>query len=453
LVVALALVVTAACSDDAASTTQAGSVPSVSEATSPPTEAPATTPTTPAPPTSPATTTSATTTTLAPAPVTLDPYLPSALGRTEIPWGEVGAGWYVVLYDAEKSDFADSSELRHGPAVLYLVDAAGTRYEIAAWTGDDRPWLLADARGTAALVGRNGPGGSDMVYERVDLTTGASTPVHTVGFPESSYSSGRAVSLTQPTGANVVVYRSDGTDEWLERRSPDGALLATVYTQPYTDAANSLRWMYGYDGTSLLVTHVGGIAAVSNDGTLLQELWVPADHRCDPVRWWDSDTFLATCYGRGPGSAPLDEFGNPHTFYGRLWLLEADGSAGVAMTEYPAAAPPVVDFGYHDAWPGGPETFIQWRGDCGAAAVAVLQPSGTGTFLSVSVPPSIVPDGIGMVDIVSGQMAVEGWQGCAHDVGVLFATNLNGVFRHDMVPVVGDARGVVGTVGLASVYP
>ena len=123
------------------------------------------------------------------------------------------------------------------------------------------------------------------------------------------------------------------------------------------------------------------------------------------------------------------------------------------MTEYPATAPMVVDFGYSDAWPGGPETFVQWGGDCGAGAVAVLQPDGTGSFLTVSVPASIVPDGVGMVDIVGGQMAIEGWQGCAHDVGALFATDLNGAFQYDLVPVVGDARGVLGVVGLASVYP
>lgn len=66
------------------------------------------------------------------------------------------------------------------------------------------------------------------------------------------------------------------------------------------------------------------------------ELWSPQDNYCEPVRWWDPDTVLASCFGQGPGFAPLDDQGQLHTYHGRLWLLEVDGSAGAPLTEYPA---------------------------------------------------------------------------------------------------------------------
>jgi TolB protein len=336
--------------------------------------------------------------------------------------------------------------------VLYLVDSGGDRYEIAAWPAHDRPWLLVDATETSALVAGNGATIDDTEWQVVDLMTGATTPVHRVGFPENTYGSERVVSLTRPTGTNVVVYKSDGTNEWLERRSSEGRLLDTVYQQPYTDRHSSLRWLYTHDGTSLLVTHHGGIAEVSNTGTVLAEIWVPADTRCDPVRWWDADTFLAACYGQGPSSAPIDDNGNPHTYYGRLWLLETDGSDGKALTEYPDDPIYFGDFGHQDAWPSGATTLIQWSGDCGASQIETLQSDGTGVRVTIS-PPGSGVEGGAMVDVIGGHMTVYGWQDCAASVGTLFATDLGGGYLHDLVPIVGDAAAVIGVQGLTTVYP
>ncbi len=383
----------------------------------------------------------------------VDSNVPPSMSREEIPWPEVGDGWYVALYDSSQVDPDGGGEIVEGPVVLFLVDSDGNRYEVSSWPAGDGPWWLTDAVGTTALVEGSGATLDDFEWQVVDLMTGAATPVHTVSFPESAYSFGPSVALTRPSGANIVVYRSDGTDEWLERRSVDGTVLDVVYQQPYVDGVESLRWMYGYDGTSLLVTHHGGIVEVSNTGEVLGENWVPPDHRCEPVRWWDADTFLAVCYGQGPGSAPIDTDGNPHTYYGRLWLLETDGSAGTAMTEYPTEPPIVVDFGYHDAWPAGSETLIQWSGDCGSSQVATLQPDGTGVFIEIDVPESIVADGVGMVDVMDDEVTVYGWEGCGGWVGALFVTDLEGEHLRDLVPIVGDSLGVIGARGLATVYP
>lgn len=397
---------------------------------------------------------SSSTTTTLPS-VTVDAHLPSALSRSEVPWDEVGFGWSVVLFDSSKAAPTGPGDVREGPVVLYLVSPTGERYEMAVWPPERRPWSLVDATSSAALVVGTGATIDDTAWWHVDFASGAVAEIHGAGFPENTFGSGRSASLTRPSGANGVVYRSDGVVEWLERRAPDGTLLATVYEQPYTDWATSLAWIYHYDGTSLLVGHSGGIALVSNTASVLGELWVPMDHHCEPVRWWDADTFLARCYGQGPGSAPLDEFGNPHTFYGRLWLLETDGSEGSPLTEYPPDPPIVVDFGYSDAWPAGTATLLQWTGDCGAAQIAELQSDGLGAFLPISVPPSIVADGVRMVDVnvVAGLITVYGWQGCAGDVGALFVTDLEGIFVQELVPVIGDARSVIGVMGLTEVYP
>jgi TolB protein len=383
--------------------------------------------------------------------VTVDPNLPSALSRGQVPWGDVGAGWYVVLYDSSKANPTSEADVREGPLVLYLVDSAGERYEAAAWEPGQYPTLI-DATATSALVARTGANLDETVYDVVDLTTGSSSNAYAVGFPESSFvNTWPSLSLTRPGGENVVVHRSDGTTEWLERRTPDGTVLSVVYEQTYVEGESSIAWLYGADGTSLVVTGTGGILEVSNDGSILGSVWSPPDTRCEPVRWWDADTFLATCYGQGPGSAPLDDTGEPHIYYGRLWLLDTGGSPGAPLTEYPAEPPIVVDFGYHDAWPTDEGIFLQWRGDCGSAAVANLNAEGTGDFLQVEEPERRLVHGVEMIDIRDGQMTIYGWDDCAATVGGLFTVDLEGRYVNTLVPVIGDSRGVIGVRGLATV--
>lgn len=384
--------------------------------------------------------------------VTVDPYLPSALSRGQVPWADVGPGWYVVLYDSSKANPTDESDIREGPVVLYLVNSAGERYEVAAWEPGQYPTLI-DATEASALIALYELDRDQTVYEVVDLTTGASSVTYTVGLPELSLDIWPHAFLTRPSGANVVVHRSDGTTEWLERRAPDGTVLSVIFEQSYAGGGRTMTWLYAPDGTSLVVSGSGGISEMSNEGSVLGELWSPPDTRCEPVRWWDVDTFLATCYGQGPGSAPLDDYGEPHTYYGRLWLLETDGSPGAPLTEYPAEPPSVVDFGYHDAWPTGDETFIQWRGDCGAGAVATLNAAGIGDFMDIEEPEARLAQGVEMIDIVGGQMTIYGWEDCAAWVGALFMVDLEGRYVNTLVPVIGDSRGVAGVRGLATIYP
>jgi hypothetical protein len=385
--------------------------------------------------------------------VTVGPNLPSALSRGQVPWDEVGAGWYVVLYDSSKANPTSEADVREGPSVLYLVNGAGERYEVAVWQpGEFR--ILVDATATSALVAGSGANLDETVYEVVNLTTGSSSVAFTVGFSESSLvDTWPPLSLTRPSGANVVIHRSDGTTEWLERRTQEGTVLSVVYEQAHVEGDGSMAWLYGSDGTSLVVAATSGIFEMSNTGSILGTLWAPPDTRCEPVRWWDTDTLLAVCYGQGPGSAPLDDSGQPHTYYGRLWLLETDGSTGTPLTEYPAEPPIVVDFGYHDAWPTDDEIYIEWSGDCGSSAVAILTAEGTGDLLDIEEPETRLAHGVEMIDINDGQVTIYGWDDCAATVGGLFTTDLEGRYLNTLVPVLGDSRGVIGVRGLATVYP
>ncbi len=374
------------------------------------------------------TTTEVTTTT---DPVTVDPGLPSAESRSLIPWSDVGTGWHVALYDA-----SDVDPITDGPVVLYLVSPDGTRYEAASWAPDDRPWELHDVRpdGTAAIVVGMDPVSHDTVWELVNLTSGSKQVVHTAGFPENTYSRGPEVKFTRPTGTNLVVYRSDGTDEWIERHSTSGTTLATVYTQDRIDG-ESLLSLYGQSGVTILVKHHGGIAYIQNDGTLINEVWIPMDHDCDPVKWWDSDTFLAACRG-GPASAP-------HEWYHQLWLLETDGTAGSALTSIPTGSVDVVDFGYVSAYQAGSDTLLQWAGDCSAGAAFVLQPDGSGVLLSM---PWFSGEGYRITDVVSGQMGVYSWAACGEEDGALAAASPGGAFLHQLVPLIADTRGVIAVL-------
>lgn len=440
LLLFITIFVISACSDEGTeqTTTSATAAPTTVEATS----------TSPIP----ATTTTAEASTSTTTRTTDEDFLPSAFSGDMVPWDQVGDGWFVVLYDSSKAAPTSESDVRFGNEVLYLVNRSGDRYRVASWEGGKYS-ALVDATATMALLARTGADLDETVYELIEFETSAASIVYTVRFPESSHvRSWPQASLTRPTGSNIVVHRSDGESEWLERRNREGEILTVVFEQPLNEM-RGLAWLYGNDGTSLVVAHSNGLELLSNQGQSLETLWAPDDTHCEPVRWWDADRFLAVCFGNGPDSAPLDDQGQPHTYYGRLWLIPDNGGSGSALTEYPDEPPIVVDFGYHDAWPTDEGTYLQWYGDCGAAQVAKLIDGGSGEFLEVKTGPEFPAEGVDMLEISDGRIALYGWLGCDASVGELVTIDLDGSDAKTLVPVVEDARGVVGVVGLGTLYP
>jgi hypothetical protein len=355
-----------------------------------------------------------------------------------------------VLYDSSPADMS-ADDYRPGPVGLYLVNRDAERYLLATWPGDDRPQQIVDAAGTSVLVSGRPSMDDDFQVEWIDLVTGERRPAGTAEFPLRELSEALFPRLVLPSGEAVTVYGSDGATEWLERLSPGGALPGVFFTQAHVESPSDLRWLDRADGSSVVVLHREGASEVTPAGETLGNLWVPADTLCYPKRWWDADTYLAACYGRAPGAAPLDDYGNLHTYYGRLWLLETDGSAGTPLTAFPAEPPFVGDYGYRDAWPVGEETLLQWSGDCGAAAVSVLRPDGTGEMLQVEAPEWMT--GEGMLDVINGVIAVYGWEDCSAWSGALFTVDLTGHLVRDLFPVPEGTRGVFAVRGLARVFP
>ncbi len=426
-------VLVAACNGSAEESTTSmdlGSTPAASSST-PTTVASTITTVAPSSTTTAATTTTEATTTTAPTTtttvvrtVTEDPNLPSAQPGHLVDWDAVGPGWTLVLYDATDLVTATTK-----PTVLYLVDPAGARYEVASWPSG--PYEIADWAGTgdAALV-LNGAGAAI-----VDLRTGLETA--TVTLPSDWY--GLPVSFTAPTGKNIVVLTGDGTTQRVERRNRAGSVLAVLAEQPEpVDVFDGLAWLYGYDGTFALVRHSGGIEYVQNDGTFVRDVWTPMAHRCTPKRWWTADSFVAACIGEGPAF--------PHDYYSRVWILKTDGTAGSPLNEIPPGPIPVVDFGLVDAWDTPAHTFGQWVGDCGSAQIEEIAPDG-----------SFTPVGSGgqrrLISIDGDRMVVLESNACDGSDARLIATDLSGGVTSELVPRIGDAWGVRDAATLTAVYP
>ena len=405
------------------STAQTTTTTTLDVATSTVTETPSSTTTLATPTTAPTTTT----TTIAARPVTEDPNLPSAQGGHLVDWNLVGPRWTLALYDA-----GDMMMSTGTPTVLYLVDPEGTRYEVASWSSSARPYEILDwaGSGDSALLNRDG---TEAVI--VDLRTGAETG--TVPLPFDYY--GSPSSFTSPTGKNVVVLTDDGTTQRVERRTRSGSVLAVLGEQSTpTDVRRGLEWLYGYDGTFALIKTASGIELVDNDGTYVRDLWTPMGRTCTPVRWWTTDSFLASCLGDGSA------FG--HDFYSQLWILETDGTAGDVLTAIPPGSIPVVDFGFVDAWRLPSQTIVQWSGDCGAANVRELAADGSTTPLGGT-------SSHRFVEADASGMTILAWQSCDGSEGWLYQADPSGNEVLELVPRVGDAWGVTDAASLATVYP
>ncbi|NOY55514.1 MAG: hypothetical protein GXP34_05940 [Actinobacteria bacterium] len=370
-------------------------------------------------------------------PLVTGPNVPQARAGTEIPWDEVGDGWHVVLYNASRANPIGPEDVEERSVLAYMVSPDATLYQAVVWAPGTGPDTIADLAGTHLLV--IGSTGDGPLYQVADLRDGSKT---TIRVPGTGLLDGPwpPVGLTRPTGKNMIVWGSDGTTEWLERRALDGTVLARVSERPYTGWAGTFSWLYGYAGLKVVIGHGGELASVRTNGEPLRTLMVPDDRICEPVRWWDADTVLARC------SSAEGTYG----YYFQLWLIPSDGTPGVALTSLPPS-PEVVDFGYVDAWPAGGQTLLQWTGDCGASNVQILQPDGTGIGLETPWMEGI--DGYRLVDVVGGIATIQTWRGCDAWEGSLDAIGLDGALIRHLVPIVGDARGVIDSAGPATVYP
>lgn len=120
--------------------------------------------------------------------VTTDPRLPSAEPMTADVWAGVGSGWVLATYQERGPAGAAGSP---GPQVVYLISPQGVRYELTRIPGDATVQVVAWTPGTSTAVALAGPPPgtttsgtrSGLTWVRLDLGTGATTPIEVTAAP------------------------------------------------------------------------------------------------------------------------------------------------------------------------------------------------------------------------------------------------------------------------------
>jgi TolB protein len=272
--------------------------------------------------------------------------------RASVPWSHVGPGWVLAQYTSAPP----GEGVGTGPAELYLISPGGTRYELARWPDwRTAPVLLAwspDGRRALFQV-FSGKGG----VEQLTLATGQRSTFVLQGFATP-------IGYTTPDGLNIVAGRPSGAGTSLARYSLSGRLTRTL---GYSADGQVL---YAPAGTEFVTGASTGLKLVSNGGALIRRLPVPgtSTNSCNPARWWDSGTVLASC-------AP------PNTAGPQLWLVPLSGGRPTALT--PPRGAKTHDLGDFDAWSLPSGLYLQSAGACGTLQIFRQARNGSVTLVTV----------------------------------------------------------------------
>jgi hypothetical protein len=277
---------------------------------------------------------------------------PAATAAAGVPWNHVGTGWVLAQYTTAAPEGGKT-----GPATLYLISPGGARYKLASWR-DNRtaPQLLAwSPDGKRALFQVfSGKGG----LEQLTLATGQVT---TFALPGEA----NPIGYTTPSGLNIVAGRLAGSQTVLGRYSLSGRLVRSLGSS--ADGAV----LYEPSGAAFVTGTSSGLKLVSNGGALIRKLPVPGTSAdtCNPVRWWNGSTILASC-------AP------PNTAAPQLWLVPVSGGRPAALT--PRRSASSRDLGDLDAWTLSSGLYLQAAGPCGV--LQIFKQARDGSIKLVTVP-------------------------------------------------------------------
>ena len=277
---------------------------------------------------------------------------PAASAAAGVPWSHVGAGWVLTQYTTAVPEGGKS-----GPVALYLVSPGGARYKLASWP-DNRtaPQLLSWAPdGKNALFQVfSGKGG----VENLTLATGRVTRFALPG-------GATPIGYTTPNGLNIVAGHLSGSSTILARYDLSGRLTRSLGSS--ADGAV----LYQPSGAGFVTGTSSGLKLVSNGGTLVRKLPVAGTsaNTCNPVRWWNATTILASC-------AP------PATAAPQLWLVPLGGGHPAVLT--PRRSPSSRDLGDLDAWSLTSGLYLQAAGPCGV--LQIFKQARDGSIKLVNVP-------------------------------------------------------------------
>ena len=270
--------------------------------------------------------------------------------RADVPWNRVGAGWVLTQYASAPPEGGS------GPAALYLISPGGTRYRLASWRDwRSAPQLVAwSPDGQRALFQVfTGQGG----LEQLTLATGQVSTFALAG-------DATPIGYTTPRGLAIVAGQPAGSVTSLARYSLSGTLV-----QPLGYSADG-QVLYAPSGIEFVTGTSHGLKLVSNLGPLIRQLPVPrtSANTCNPVRWWNSGTVLASC--APPGSA-----------IPQLWLVPVSGARPTALT--PRRSASSGDLGDLDAWQLHSGLYLQGAVACGVLAIFKQARNGSITLVTV----------------------------------------------------------------------
>ncbi len=284
-----------------------------------------------------------------------------------VPWSDVGPGWLLATWSPAVA--RDGYEATTTVATtLYLVNPKGGRYPLTTFPppGDAAAPYLEDwsGDGSKALFYDWGTGtnADHTTTLLVDLHTGTQTPVALkAGDTRFTLPDGKALLWTNSP--------ADAGPATLERYDLAGN-LQLAYPVDQLDSTFSGSYLSTPDGTRLVLGTSAGLVLMGNDGTVGDSLSVPGQKNCNPVRWWDASTVLASCN--------VDS----ESYASRLWLVPVDGSAATALTALNdgSGSPDLADL---NAWKLPAGTFVQAASGCGTVYLAKLNPDGSTSKIDV----------------------------------------------------------------------
>jgi TolB protein len=269
-----------------------------------------------------------------------------------VPWSRVGTGWVLAQYTTAAPEGGKT-----GPAALYLISPGGARYKLASWPDwKTAPELVAWSPDGKRALFENFSGRDDV--EQLTLGTGRMTRFALPGDTTP-------IGYTTPRGLNIVTGRPSGSGTSLARYDLSGRLVRSLGSS--ADGAV----LYEPSGAGFVTGTSSGLKLVSNGGSLVRKLPVPGTSAdtCNPARWWDASTILASC-------AP------PNAAAPQLWLVPVDGGRPSALT--PRRGASSRDLGDLDAWSLSSGLYLQAAGPCGV--LHIFRQARDGSIKLVTVP-------------------------------------------------------------------
>lgn len=336
-----------------------------------------------------------------------------AAGQSGVPWAAVGAGWTLAEYSASTSGGVQPR--KDGATALYLVDPQGAKDALYRWPAGNAYWTLLDWSGDKTRALFVGP----------TLNTVGQLVLATGKFTSFKLPSGtQPISYSQPEGTAILATEQAGGRDKILRYDLAGRLEQAVASgQPgSTNVA-----VYSPNGATLAVNGAKALEQVRNTGGVVRSLPVPGNPACQPVRWWNVSTILASCNAPGYAAA-------------RLWLVPVAGASPTALTPQRNAKGP--DLGDIGAWRLPSGLYLQATGACGVIFIANQLSNGSVAVVNV---PETTGNDNQIVTALGARLLVRAQTSCEESTSLLWFNPATNAVQM-LIRAPSGIRGVVAAV-------